>query len=195
MSVFTEDVLQRQDRIFEVLRVLLVEEWSLLLLFTIILVHELTVCWICFSVRQNRTSLTLAFLERKTVWWCGQQRRLKTCDVNRHGDRKHRSVCLSTTSSCFFLCSDLFLDSHLSLLSSFGLSVFPSSSFLHSSYISLCSSSALYFGFSFSSFHCDFSDCGFQNFTRRGGVWRRLMLHFQPMVCLKLLWCLPGCVL
>ena len=33
MSVFTEDVLQGQGRIFEVLRVLPVEEWSLLLLF------------------------------------------------------------------------------------------------------------------------------------------------------------------
>jgi len=55
MSDFTEDVLQGQGGIFEVLRALPVKEWSLLLFYFIFL-WCMTVCCICFSIRQNRAS-------------------------------------------------------------------------------------------------------------------------------------------
>ena len=36
---------------------------------------------------------------------------------------------------------------------------------------------------------------GFRSLTRRGRAWHRLTLPFRPMVCLNLLWRLPGRVL
>ena len=125
----------------------------------------------------------------KTRWGCVQQQRLKTCNVNRTQDDGRTKT---QNISCHYIL--LFLSSFgpFSSISSSSPAIFKDSpqdshsinfKSLSSSWFNLDSISLL--------LHWLFI-AGFRILTSGGGAWRRLTLHFQPMVCLKLLWRLPG---
>ena len=120
--------------------------------------------------------------KQETGWW--------------RTNEKHNRYLSTTFFFPICLCSDLCLPSHLPFLTSFWLLNFltlQKNLFLLSSIFkdSPQESPSIIFKSLCSLLLFWLLHRGFRSLIRGGGAWRRLKLHFQPMVCLKLLWRLP----